>query len=144
MKKLPWTRSFSRKTVNIFSMANFTVQNYKAILTMDPELWAWPILGPKWPILPKQVFFGKKSLIFFIYLLAPFTVQNFKKILRANAELWRCAIFEPKMTHLLKQDFFFKKPVTKPCSFHSCFSTFQKKSFVNLLMKYWQLKNTET
>ena len=39
---------------------------------------------------------------------------------------------------------FFKKPVNEPCFFHSCLSTCQKsKSNINLLVKYWQLKNTE-
>ena len=39
---------------------------------------------------------------------------------------------------------FFQKPVNKPCFFHSCLSTCQKsKSDINLLVKYWQLKNTE-
>ena len=39
---------------------------------------------------------------------------------------------------------FFRKPVNEPCFFHSCLSTCQKsKSDINLLMKYWRLKNTE-
>ena len=40
--------------------------------------------------------------------------------------------------------FFKKTPVNKPCSFHSCLSTYQKsKSDINLLMKYWRLKNNK-
>ena len=39
---------------------------------------------------------------------------------------------------------FFRKPVNDPCFFHSCLSTCQKsKSDINLLVKYWRLKNTE-
>ena len=39
---------------------------------------------------------------------------------------------------------FFRKPVNEPCFFHSCLSTCQKsKSDINLLVKYWWLKNTE-
>ena len=39
---------------------------------------------------------------------------------------------------------FFRKPVNEPCFFHSCLSTCQKsKSDINLLVKYWRLKNTE-
>ena len=39
---------------------------------------------------------------------------------------------------------FFRKPINEPCFFHSCLSTCQKsKSDINLLVKYWQLKNTE-
>ena len=40
--------------------------------------------------------------------------------------------------------FFFGKPVNDPYFFHSCLSTCQKsKSDINLLVKYWRLKNTE-
>ena len=36
------------------------------------------------------------------------------------------------------------KPVGESCFFHSCLSTCQKsKSDINLLVKYWRLKNTE-
>ena len=39
---------------------------------------------------------------------------------------------------------FFRKAVNDPCFFHSCLSTCQKsKPDINLLVKYWQLKNTE-
>ena len=39
---------------------------------------------------------------------------------------------------------FFRKPFNKPCSFHSCLSTFQKSnSNFNPLRKYWRSKNTE-
>ena len=39
---------------------------------------------------------------------------------------------------------FFRKPVNEICFFHSCLSTCQKsKSDINLLVKYWRLKNTE-
>ena len=39
---------------------------------------------------------------------------------------------------------FFRKPINEPCFFHSCLSTCQKsKSDINLLVKYWRLKNIE-
>ena len=39
---------------------------------------------------------------------------------------------------------FFRKPVNEPCFFHSCLLKCQKsKSDINLLVKYWRLKNTE-
>ena len=46
----------------------------------------------------------------------------------------------------LQMRIFFRKAVYDPCSFHSCLSTCQKsskKSDINLLVKYWLLKNTE-
>ena len=85
-------------------------------------------------------FLEKIINIISIYLLAPFIVQNFKKILTADPELWWCTIFGP----IYPNENFSRKSVNKPCFFHSCLSTRQKsKSDINLLMKYWQLKNTE-
>ena len=82
--------------------------------------------------------------LIFIYLLAPFIVQKFKKSLPADPGLWGCAIFEPKIAHFPKQQFFFRKPVNEPCFFHPLLPTCQKsKSDINLLVKYWQLKNIE-
>ena len=99
---------------------------------------------PSWEL--KQYFEDFKRLLFIIiliYLLAPFILQNLKKILPPNPELWGCAIFGPKMTYFPKWEFF-RKPVNELCVFHSCLSTGQiLKSDINLLVKYWWLKNTE-
>ena len=39
---------------------------------------------------------------------------------------------------------FFRKPINEPCFFHSYLSTHKKsKSDINLLVKYYRLKNTE-
>ena len=124
-------------------MALFIVKNLKKILTSDPELWC-NILGQKLVYLPQtKTFLEKMNNIIFIYLLAPFIVQNFLKILTTDRELCGCAISGPKWPICPNEDFF-RKPVNKPCSFHSCLSTCQKsKSDINLLIKYWRLKNTE-
>ena len=93
----------------IYLLALFTGQNFKKILTANPELWGCIIFGPKWSTCPKQKLFLKKIInIIFIYLLAPFIVQNFKKILTADPELWGCIIFGPKIAHLPKWEFFQK------------------------------------
>ena len=100
-------------------------------------------LGPKWSICPQKNFFEKIIKIILTCLLAPFIGQNSKKILPADPELWGCTICGPKMGHFLKWEFFFRKPANEPCFFHSCLSTCQKwKSYINLLVKYWLLKNT--
>ena len=123
----------------------FHCAKFKKILTADPELWGCAIFRPKMVHLPPENFFWKIVYIILIYLLAPFNVQNLKKILPADPELWRFAIFGPKMAHFPKWDFFFfRKPVNELCFFHSCLSTCQKsQSDINLLVKYWRLKNTE-
>ena len=127
----------------IYLLAFFIVQNFKKILTADPELWGCTILGPKMVHLPYQTFFWKIFNIILIYLLAPFTVQNFKKLLTADWQLWGSAIFAPKMA-LCPNENFFRKAVNEPSFFQSCLSICQKlKSDINPLVKYWQLKNTE-
>ena len=116
----------------------FHYEKFKKILTADPD----PFLGPKWSIWSKQ-FFWKIINIILIYLLFPFIVQNFKKILSVDPELEDAQFLGPKWP-ILPNESFFRKPVNEPCSFHSCLSTCQKsKSDINLLVKYWQLKNTE-
>ena len=106
----------------IYLLALFIVQNFKKILTVNPELWGCTIFGPKMVHLPQIYFFWKIIKIILIYLLAPFIVQIFLKILRADPELWGCAIFGPKIARFPKW-YFFRIPVNEPCFFHSCLST---------------------
>ena len=128
----------------IYLLALFIVQNLKKFLLQIQSYEDAPFLGLEWSIYPKQFFWGEIIKIILIYLLAPFIAQNLKKILPANPDLWQCAIFGPKMAHFPKWQFFFRKPVNEPCFFYSCLSTCQKsKSDINLLVKYWRLKNTE-
>ena len=120
----------------------FHCEKFKKILTADPELQECTILGSKIVHSPQLIFF-RKIIIILICLLATFIVQNLKKILPADSELWGCAISGPKMAHFLNENFF-RKPVNEYCFFHSCLSTCQKsKSDINILVKYWWLKNTE-
>ena len=93
----------------IYLSALFIVQNFKKILTADPELWWCAIFGPKMVHLPQAFFFFEKIItIILIYLLAPFILQNLKKNLPADPELWGCAVFWPKMAHFPKWQFFQK------------------------------------
>ena len=124
----------------IYLLALFIVQNFKKFLQQIQNYHHAPFLSPKWSICPKQFFFWKLLLSF----SAPFIGQNLKKILPADPELQGCAIFGPKLAHFLKWELFFRKPVNEPCFFHWCLSTCQKsKSDINLLVKYWRLKNTK-
>ena len=97
-----------------------------------------PFSDPKWPICPEQIFLVQTSIITFIYLLALFIVQNFKKKTIQRIQSYKDVQF------LGPNENFFRKPVNEPCSFHSCLSTCQKLKWdINLLVKYWLLKNTE-
>ena len=121
----------------------FHCAKFKKILTADPELWRCIVFGPQIVHLPQTIFFLKIITIIPIYLLASFIVQNLKQLLPADPELWGCAILDPKW-HISPNENFFKKPVYEPCFLYLCLSTCQKsKSDINLLVKYWWLKNTE-
>ena len=94
----------------IYLLALFIVQNFKKILTANPEVWGCVIFGPQMVHLPSNFFFKKINIIF-IYLLAPFILQNFKKLLKANPDLWGCAIFGPKNTPICAEQNYWYKPL---------------------------------
>ena len=84
-------------------------------------------------------FFLEKIIIIFIYLLALFNVQNLNKFLQWIQSYKDVAFLGPKWP-ICQNENFSRKPVNMPCSLSTC----QKlKSDINLLMKYWKLKNTE-
>ena len=60
MVHLPQTRLLLEKNNIIYPLAPFMVQNFKKILTANPELWGCPIcFGPKMTHFPRQEFLGK-------------------------------------------------------------------------------------
>ena len=62
----PKRKVFLKKIMNIifiYLLAPFILQNFKKILTMDPELWDAQFLGPKWPISPKWELFSENLLM---------------------------------------------------------------------------------
>ena len=125
----------------MYLLPPFILQNLKTIFGVDPDLWGCAIFGPKTAYLSWTNFFWYNY--YFHLPIAHFIAQFFKKILTADQEIWGCTIFGPKMAHLPKLEFL-RKPVNEPFFFHSCLSICQKpKSDINLLVKYWQLKNTE-
>ena len=145
---LSWTKFFWYKLLLLlsssywpFSLCKIKKNCYKGSRVMRMHHF-WAQNGT---ICLTQIFFFLKIInIILIYQLVPFIVQNFKKILPADPELWKLAIFGPKMAHFPKWHLKKKQPVNEPCFFHSCLSIFHKwKSDINLLLKYWWLKNTE-
>ena len=77
--------------------------------------------GPKYPIYPRQSFFGTSHYYYFHLSIGPFHCAKFKKILTADPELWGCATFG------------LKNPIYMP--------KIKSKSDINLLVKYWRLKS---
>ena len=126
----------------IYLLTLFTVQNFKKNLKQTQSYEDAPFLGPKWSNCP-NFFFGKLLISFSSTYWSLSLYKIKKKILPLDPELWACAIFGPEMPHFSKWKFF-RKTCNEPCFFHSCLSTCQKSSSdINLLVKYWRLKNTE-
>ena len=116
----------------IYLLTLLTVQNFKKNLQQTQSYEDAPFLGPKWSNCP-NFFFGKLLISFSSTYWSLSLYKIKKKILPLDPELWACAIFGPD-----------RKTCNEPCFFHSCLSTCQKSSSdINLLVKYWRLKNTE-
>ena len=87
------------------------------------------------PFVMNKFFLVQTIIITLIYLLALFPVQNLKKFLQWIQSYEDAQLLDP---------FFSRKPVNEPCFLHLCLSTCQKSKWdINLLKKYWRLKNTE-
>ena len=95
------------------------------------------------PFVLNKNFLVQTIIITFIYLLVLFIVQNLKKFSQWIQSYQNAQFLGPKWP-ISPNENFFRKPVNEHCFFHSCLSTCQKsKSDINLLLKYWRLKNTE-
>ena len=125
----------------MYLLAPFILQNFLKNLMANPELWGCAVFGTKMAHLSWTIFFLLKTIIItFIYLLAFFNVQNLKKFFQQIQSYEDAQFLGP----FPQMRIFFKKPVNEPCFFYPCLSTCQKsKSDINLLVKYWRLKNTK-
>ena len=126
-------------------MALFIVQNFKKLLQRIRGYEDAPFLGPKWSTCPKQTFFWKIINIILIYLpIIPFNWAKLKKNLPVDPELWGCAIFGPRMAHFPKWELFSENLLMSLVSFIHAYLQAKNQSLnINLLVKYWWLKNTE-
>ena len=95
------------------------------------------------PFVLNKFFLVQTIVITFIYLLALFIVQKLKKFLQRIQNYDDALFLAPKWPICLSENFF-RKPIDEPCFFYSCLSICQNsKSDINILVKYWWLKNTE-
>ena len=128
----------------IYLLALFIVQNFKKILTVNPELWGCTIFGPKMVHLPQTKFFLESYYYHSRLPMSPFQCAKFLKKFFQQIQSYEDVQFLGPKWPISPNENFFRKPVNEPCFFHSCLSTCQKsKSDINLLLKYWWLKNTE-
>ena len=102
----------------------------------------YDIWTPNNPFSPNN-FFGQ-LLILFACTYQPLSLCKILKKFFQWIQSYEDAQFLGPKWPISPNENFFRKPVNKPCFFHSCLSTCQKsKSGISLLVKYWQLKNTE-
>ena len=128
----------------IYLLALFIVKNFKKILTTDPELWRYTIFGPKVLHFPQTIFFFLENYYHHSHLrISPFHCAKLKKNSSSRSVMRICNLWVQNGP-FPQIRMFFRKPVNQPCLFYSCLSTCQKSnSEINLLVKYWWLKNTE-
>ena len=128
----------------MYLLAPFILQNFKKILRADPELWGCAIFGPKMAHLSWTKFFWYKPLLLLSSTYWPFSLCKILKKFFQQIQSYKDVQFLGPKWLISPNENFFRKPVNEPCFFHSCLSTCQKsKSDINLLVKYWRLKNTE-
>ena len=118
---------FFIKTISITFMYLFAfiVQNFIKILGADPELPGCTIFGPEMVHLPQTRIFWENSLILSFTYWPLLLCKIFKKFLEQIQSYEDAPFLGPKWSICPNKNFF-RKPVNKPCSFHSCLSTFQK------------------
>ena len=84
----------------------------------------------------------EKTAYHFHLPIGPFHFAKFKFL--QQIQRYEDAPFLGPKWPICPNENFSGNPVNKSCSFHLCLCTCQKSmSDINLLMKYWQLKNTE-
>ena len=131
----------------IYLLALFIVQNLKKFLQQIQSYKDAPFLGQQWPFVMNKFFLVQTIIITFIYLLAifigPFHCSKFQKHSYSGSRVMKMHHFWVQNSPFVQMRIF-SENLLMLYSFHSCLSTCQKsRSGINLLVKYWQLKNTE-
>ena len=95
------------------------------------------------PFAPNKKFFRKLLISFSSTYYPPSLCKIFKEFFQ-QSKSYEDEQFLGIKWPIPPNENLFRKPANEPCFFHSCLSTCQKsKSDINLLVKYWRLKNTE-
>ena len=85
-----------------------------------------------------------KKLISFSSTYWPLSFCKISKNFLKPIQIYEDVPFLGQKWPISPKDNFFRKPSNEPYFFHSCLSTCQiSDSYINLLVKYWQIKNTE-
>ena len=140
MAHLCWTIFFGTNYYYYFhlTICPFHCAKFRKIVTADAELWGCTTFRHKMVHLTQTKNFLENYWYHSHLPTSPFIVHHLKKnSSRGSRVVGIHNIWD-------QNEIFFRKLVNEPCFFHSCLYTWQKsKSDINLLVKYWQLKNTE-
>ena len=93
----------------MFLLAPFTLQNFKKILRVDPELWGCAIFRPKMAYLSwTNFFFGTNHYYYFHLPTGPFHCAKFRKFLQRIQSYEDVPFLNPKWSSCCKQIFFWR------------------------------------
>ena len=146
MVHLSWTKNFWYKPLLLllstywpFSLCRILKNSYSGsrIMTMHHF---WTQNGPFAP----NNFFLENYYYHSHLPISSFHCAKFKKNSSCRSRVMRTCSFWAQNGLFPQMTVFFRKPVHEPCFFSLCLSRCQtSKSEINLLVKYWLLKNTE-
>ena len=147
MVQLPPNFFFWKKLLISFSSTYWPLSFCKILKKLLEPIQSYedvPFSGPKYPSLSWAKFFGTNHYYYYHLPIGPFHWAKFKKNSYSRSKVMRMRNFWAQNGPFPWMRIFLSKPVNEPCFFHSYLSTCQKsKSNIYLLVKYWQLKNTE-
>ena len=109
----------------MYLLLPFILQDFKRTFTADPA-------GPRWPICPKQIFFGTNHYYFFHLPVGPFHCAKFTKNCYSRSKVMRMHHFWAQNGPFASNNFFFGKLLISFSSltispFH--YAKFKKKFF---------------
>ena len=94
------------------------------------------------PFAPKVLL--EKSFMPFSFTYKPFQWEKFWKVLTVDPYLGGCTIFRPKMGQFAQMNFFSENLfINLVLIILAYLHSKNQNPDINVLMKYWQLKNTE-
>ena len=145
MTHLSWTNFFWYKPLLLLSSTYWLFSLYKILknsCSRSRVMRMCHFWAQNGPFAPNKFFF-----FYFLSFSSTYKPLSLCKILKKffqQIQSYEDVQFLGPKWPISPNENFFRKPVNEPCFFHSCLSTCQKsKSDINLLVKYWRLKNTE-
>ena len=143
---LSWTKNFWYKPLLLLSSTYWPFSLWKILKNSNNRSRVMTIhhfWAQSAPFSPNNFFFLENYYHHSHLRISPFHCAKLKKNSSSRSVMRICNLWVQNGP-FSQIRMFFRKPVNQPCLFYSCLSTCQKSnSEINLLVKYWWLKNTE-